>query len=129
MGNILICLTIAILSFHFFSVTYCLNGINRTVYNMPISAFESSIPLVQEIDKPVIYFDKDDLENKITYYLENALKRFTNSFDCKYYYYNQGDKSLCTSDYCDAVEITVTCKVLAIYDYQKSFNYYIRSNK
>ena len=62
MSNIIISLTIAVMSLHFFTVTYRLNGINRSLYNIPISIFESSIPLLQDTESFEPYYDKDKLE-------------------------------------------------------------------
>ena len=77
MGNILLSITIGILSLQFFSFTYRINGINRAVYNIPISIFEASIPLVQDVEKPKIYFDQDYLETYLTSYFDKVIYRYT----------------------------------------------------
>ncbi len=128
MGNIIFSITLAVLSFQFFTVTFQLTGINRTLYNVPISIFESSIPLAQEIDVPIMYYSKEMLEDKLTSYFDKSLERYTTSYSVDFYYYNQEDESVCRSDYCDAVEITLNAKVMVAMTYQKSARFYIQKN-
>ena len=66
MGNIIFSITIGILSLQFFTFTYRINGINRIVYNIPISIFEAAIPLVQDSNAPKMYFDKQYLSSELT---------------------------------------------------------------
>ena len=91
MSNIIISLAIAVMSLHFFTVTYRLNGINRSLYNIPISIFESSIPLLQDTESFEPYYDKDKLEEKLTYYLDNSISRYCHSYSVEFYYYYQED--------------------------------------
>ena len=128
MGNILFSITIAVLSFQFFTATYQLTGINRTLYNVPISIFESSIPLTQNVDTPVMYYNKETLESKLTSYFDKSLARYTTSYTLDFYYYVQEDESICRTDYCDAIEITLKAKVLVAMTYQKSARFYIQKN-
>ena len=64
MSNLIISITLAVLTLQFFTVTYRVNGINRTLYNIPIAIFETSIPLAQETDEPEIYYDANILDRK-----------------------------------------------------------------
>lgn len=128
MGNIMFCLTLVILSLQFFTVTYRLNGVNRTLYNIPISIFETSIPLVADDGVFIAYYDKEELDDKLTYYFDTSLKKYVNRYEVDYYYYNQSDYSICQSSYCDAIEITLTADILFNVHYQKSARFYIRSN-
>lgn len=128
MGNILFSLTIAILSLQFFTVTYRLNGINRTLFNIPLGIFEASIPLVEESDKIVMHYDKDELYERLTYYFDENLHKYVSKYRLKLYYYNQSNMSFCTKAYCDAVEITLSADVLLTVKYEKKAKFYIRSN-
>lgn len=127
MGNIIFSITIAILSFQFFTTTFQLTGINRTLYNIPIAIFESSIPLAQNTGVPKIYYDKEILYSKLTSYFDKSLSKYTSQYDLSLYYYSQEDESICR-DYCDAVEITIKAKVLLAFDYQQSARFYILKN-
>lgn len=128
MGNILLSITIGILSLQFFSFTYRINGINRAVYNIPISIFEASIPLVQDVEKPKIYFDQDYLETYLTSYFDKVIYRYTDKYRLLLYYYVQGDYSMCRTDYCDAVEVTLSAKITLFSNYSKSMRFYVHKN-
>ena len=102
---------------------------NRTLYYIPISIFESSIPLAQETEELIIYYDKPTLESKLTYYFDNNLSKYVSKYTLDFYYYNQSDESICKTDYCDAVEITLKADVLFTVTYEKSARFYIKSNR
>lgn len=129
MPNLIISVAFAILSLHFFTVTYRVTGINRTLYNIPISIFEVSIPLLQEDGDFTPFYDKEMLESKLTSYFHSTLHKYTEKYTVEYYYYNQEDFSYCTSSTCDAIEITLTSKIFINFNYQKTARFYIRNNK
>lgn len=128
MSNVLFSLFLTVVSFSFFVACRRVNGINRTLLNIPVAIFESSIPLVQERDEPIIYYDKEILESKLTSYFDKELPKYTERYFVGYYYYNQDDKSLCIDEYCTAVEIKVSAKVVFTMTYQKSVSFYIQHN-
>lgn len=129
MANIIISIIISVLSFSFFTVTYRVNGINRTIYNIPIAIFESSIPLVQEKEQPTIYFDKISVELKLTSYFVSNIRKYCDKFTVKFYYYNQEDYSYCSASTCDAVEIHLSADVLINYQYHRVARFYIEDNR
>ena len=128
MPNIMFSLLIAVLSLHFFTVTYRVNGVHRSLFNVPISIFESSIPLVDESSEPEIYFDKEVLEERLDTYFASQLRKYVSSYTLSYYYYNQEDFSICTTDYCTAIEINLKARIVLDFQYDKTANFYIRSN-
>lgn len=128
MGNILFSITLGILSLHFFTFTYRINGINRVMYNLPISLFESAVPLAQESSAPIMYFDKGYLEQELTSYIDKSIYKYTDSYSLNFYYYNQEDHSICRTDYCDAVEITLSAKITLFNNYSKVARFYIHKN-
>ena len=128
MTNILFSITIGILLLQFFSFTYRINGINRAVYNIPISIFEASIPLVQDTSDPKIYFDKQYLDDYLTSYFDKVIYRYTDRYSLNYYYYVQDDYSICRTDYCDAVEVTLNARITLFSDYSKTMRFYIHKN-
>lgn len=127
MGNIIFSITIAILSLQFFTATYQLNGINRTLYNIPISIFEASIDLVSSSEKPTLGFNGTKLQSYLTYYFDNSLSKYSNSYSFSIYYYNSADESFCRFD-CTDVEITLKAKVMLTYNYQKVARFHIQKN-
>ena len=128
MGNILFSITLGILSLQFFTFTYRINGINRVMYNLPISLFEASIPLAQENIEPIMYFDKQYLEQELTSYIDKSIYKYTDSYSLNFYYYVQDDHSICRGQYCDAVEITLSAKITLFDSYTKSARFYIHKN-
>lgn len=129
MANLIVSIVIAILSFSFFSVTYRVNGINRILYNIPVSIFESSIPLAQEVEEPIIYFSKAILENKLTSYFSSNLERYCSDYSLSFYYYNQEDYSYCSSITCDAIEINLQAEILINCQYNRTARFYIQDNR
>lgn len=97
--------------------------------NIPLSIFESSIPLVQDAEDPTIYFDKDLLHDKITYYLDSSINDLCVSYQLDFYYYNQIDESICKTDLCDAVEIDLKAEIFQFVNYNRRVRFYIQDNK
>ena len=123
---ILLALVTALTIFLFagFTLTYRLQTINRAIINTPIELFETSIPLVN-VDEANLYFDKIKLENKILDYYSSTIEEHFKTYDVDFYYYNQNDKSICVSDHCDAVEITISGNYFLTFTYEKSISYEI----
>ena len=128
MSNIIISLVIAVMSLHLFTVTYRLNGINRSLYNIPISIFESSIPLLDYNEEIGLYYNKETLKQKLTYYFNISISGLCHSYEMDLYFYNQGDDSVCLSKYCNAVEITINAKVIFFTEYHRTARFYISHN-
>ena len=128
MPNIMFSLLIGVLSLHFFTVTYRLNGVHRTLFNVPISIFEASIPLVEESENPSLYFSKEVLEEKLDTYFANQLKKYVSNYSLSFYYYNQEDYSICRDDQCTSLEINLKARIVLDFEYDKTANFYIRSN-
>ena len=128
MGNILFSITLGILSLQFFTFTYRINGINRVMYNIPISIFEAAIPLVQTSENPTIYFDKQYLEEHLTSYMDKSIYKYTDHFSLSFYYYSQGTFSLCRTGYCDAVEVTLNAQITLFDSYTKVARFHIQQN-
>lgn len=128
MGNIMMSITIGILSLQFFTFTYRINGINRVMFNMPISIFEASIPLVQDTNEPILYFDREYLLNELTSYVDKSIYKYTDRYSLDLYYYDQDDYSICRGDYCNAVEVTLNARITLFDDYSKTMRFYIHKN-
>lgn len=129
MSNLIVSIALAVLSLQFFTITYRVNGINRTLYNIPIAIFETSIPLAQEQEEPDIYFDANILEKKLTSYFDNNIKKYCSKYEVEIYYYNQEDFSYCTSQECDAVELTLTADMFISLNYKRTARFYIQDNR
>ena len=128
MINIGLAIMVMVMSFQCFTITYRLNGINRTLYDIPLSIFEVSIPLVHE-EEIVIYFDKDYLTNQLTYYFDNKLPFYTDDYQVTYYFTNTGDEAMCLIETCTAIEITLDAEIVFFTRYHKTARYEIREGK
>ena len=127
MANIGIAIIVMVMAVNCFTITYKLNGINRTLLDTPISLLEVAVPTVQESEEIAMYFDRDKLINNLTYYYDSKLVDFSNSYTLNYYFTNTGSDAVCTTDYCDAVEVTITADVVFTVKYSKTMRFEIRS--
>ena len=118
-------ISLTLFLFSSFTLSYRLQTINRVVINTPISIFESSISLLHYIEEHNLYFDKEALrKNLINYYDENLEKVFKD-YEMTLYFYNQESQSICVSDQCDAVKVTISGNIFFQMEINRSVNYEI----
>lgn len=128
MVTIIISLLVVVISFNFFMMSYQINGINRLVMSVPISLYETAIN-VFEIDEEIgPCFDKQILEENITYYFTFHMPRYTEDYELDFYYYNPIDHSLDMNDEVKAVEVTINANIILYYHYQKTMYYEVWKN-
>lgn len=119
---------VVFLSFNFFMISYQINGINRLVYAVPLSLYETAINMF-DIDEEIgPFFNKEILEDNINSYFDFHLPRYTDQYQISFYYYNPSDHSLDMDDEAQAVEITINSNLVLAKHYQKTMFYEIRSN-
>ena len=128
MAMIFFALLVVTLSFNFFMISYQVNGINRLVYGVPVSLFETSLNLYGVDENNCAFFIKDTLEEKLTSYFNALMKRYADDYTLDFYYYNPSNHSLCVSENCSAIEVTVEANLVLNYHYEKTLFYEIRSN-
>lgn len=126
MINIGIALMIMVMSVQCFTVTYRINGINRTLIETPTSLFEVSIPIIQDDGEYAAYYDKDKLKTSLTHYYDDKLKEYSSNYHIFYYYTNVGSTSICLLGKCDAIEITIRAKIIFLSEYSKTMRFEIR---
>lgn len=107
-----------------FSLSFSVQGLNRAIINTPIEL----IYRTAEYRNGSIYFNKNELESDLNSYYENTLSRYVSNYDVDYYFYNIDDGSMCYGSYCEAVEITVECKLMSTYDYKRVMYYEVKGN-
>lgn len=115
---------LAMFSIQFFTLNFEIQGLNRTVINTPIELMFATI----RVGDDQVSFDKVILERTLNSYYENQLPRYCKSYQVDYYYYNPIDESMCLSDKCNAVEISINCKLTMNYDYSRIMYYEIKDN-
>ncbi len=117
--------SLTIFLFSSFTISLRLQTINRAIIYMPIEVFETAIQVVNIDETEGLYFVKSRLQSNLDDYFEETVSRVMNDYSYSLYYYNQEDGSICTSDKCDAVEVTLTGHYIYNFSYTKSVNYEI----
>ena len=128
MVTIIIAFLVVVLSFNFFMMSYQINGINRLVMSAPMSLYETAINVFEIDEETGPYFDKEILEENITYYFTFHMPRYTEDYQLDFYYYNPIDHSLDMNDEVKAVEVTINANIILYYHYQKTMYYEIWRN-
>jgi hypothetical protein len=128
MVTIIISFLVVVLSFNFFMMSYQINGINRLVMSAPMSLYETAINVFEIDEEKGPYFDKEILEENITYYFTFHMPRYTEDYQLDFYYYNPIDHSLDMNDEVKAVEVTINANIILYYHYQKTMYYEIWRN-
>ena len=128
MVTIIISFLVVVLSFNFFMMSYQINGINRLVMSAPMSLYETAINVFEIDEEKGPYFDKEILEENITYYFTFHMPRYTEDYQLDFYYYNLIDHSLDMNDEVKAVEVTLNANIILYYHYQKTMYYEIWRN-
>ena len=110
---------IGVVSLQYFTLNYSIQGLNRAILFTPIELmYKGVVPLG---DKPRI--SRDDFEYIVLSYYDNIIPRYSKEYSVEFYYYNLSDQSMCLTDYCDGVEITIDCKLNITYDYHRVMYY------
>ena len=128
MVTVIISFLVVVLSFNFFMMSYQINGINRLVMSAPMSLYETAINVFEIDEETGPYFDKQILEENITYYFTFHMPRYTEDYQLDFYYYNPIDHSLDMNDEVKAVEVTINANIILYYHYQKTMYYEIWRN-
>lgn len=125
MINAFIAMIVCVMSFQIFTTTYQLSGINKTLINMPKSIIENSIPLEDEENNFIPTIDKTLLQENANEYFEKNLSRYTNEYKLQYLFYDKDTNRPCIIKNCSGVRITLTCKILQIFNYSQTMYYEI----
>ncbi len=128
MISMIISLLVAVLSFNFFMSSYQINGINRLVFGMPISLYETAINMLDIDEEKGPHFNKAELEGNINSFYAFHMPRYTDRYRLSFYYYNIASHSLDLTNEPRAVEVTVKAELVMFNMYQKKMFYEIRNN-
>lgn len=113
---------IGVVSLQLFALNYSIQGLNRAILYTPIELMYLSVSAYS--DEP--HFDQEAFEHIVLDYYDSILPRYTDGFNVMFYYYNTLDHSMCIKPTCNAVEITVSCKLNVTYDYSRTMFYELR---
>ncbi len=106
-------------SLQFFTLNFSIQGMNRAIIFTPIELMYKVVTSYGEVPT----FDKNDFQELILQYYSNTLPRYVKKYDVSFYYYNIEDESMCLTELCNGVEITVSCKLNLTYDYSRTMYY------
>ena len=112
--------------FNAFTVSFHLSAVNKAIVNTPKEIFETSIVIVNLVDEDNLYFDKELLNKNLLSYYQRVIKNHLTSYTVNQYFYNQNNGSVCTSENCNAVEVSVVGKYSYYFDYSRTLTYEIR---
>ena len=104
------------------------SGVNRTFLSMYKGVLESSVAYIDSRGNLVEpYFEKEILHDYVESYLEENLTRYVTHYEASIYYFNKEDETLCTSEYCTSVKISLECEINYFFHYAKARNFYVNS--
>ena len=110
---------IGAVSLQYFALNYSIQGLNRAILYTPIELMYKGVSSSSGI--PLI--DRDDFEYIVMSYYDHIIPRYSKSYEVTFYYYNSLDQSMCLTDNCDGVEITIDCKLNLTYEYHRVMFY------
>jgi len=105
-----------------FSISFSYQGLNRAIINTPIESMFRTV----EIENDGVYFDKTSFQNTMMRYYDNVIPRYAKEYNVEFYYFNLADGSMCISNFCTSVEISINCKLILNYEYSRTMTYSIR---
>jgi hypothetical protein len=105
-----------------FSLSFSIQGLNRAIINTPIEMMYRTVAF----DNSEMKFEKEKFEENIMSYYDSTIVRYSKSYEVDFYYYELEDGSMCLSDYCSGVEITVNCKLMMDYTFRRVMYYELR---
>ncbi len=115
---------IGLVSLQYFALNYSIQGLNRAILYTPIEIMYKG--LITYGDKPLI--SRDDFEYIVLSYYNNIIPRYSKNYTVDFYYYNLTDQSMCLTNNCEGVEITINCKLNLTYDYHRVMFYELKEN-
>lgn len=129
----MICIFIAlfamVIAVNMFYVSYQLCGINRIFINPPIALIESSVNMISNGDQPNLYFNKEDLIEKLTsYYDEKIEKLHVEDYTLTFTFVNPSNESYCTTSQCQGFKMKLKSELTFNLKYEREVYYKIQKN-
>lgn len=109
----------AMFSFQFFTLNYSIQGLNRAIIYTPIELMMMDV----SSQGSGVSFTTNEIEEHVLNYYNKTLPRYAKDYEVDFYFYNKEDDSICTSTYCDGVEITVDATLMISYKYHRVMFY------
>ncbi len=115
---------IGLVSLQYFALNYSIQGLNRAILFTPIEIMYKGVASLG--DKPRI--SRDDFEYIVLSYYDHIIPRYSKEYTVDFYYYNLSDQSMCLTDNCEGVEITINCKLNITYNYHRVMYYELKES-
>ena len=106
-----------------FSLSFSVQGLNRAIINTPIEMMYRTVAF----NNSEMKFEKEKFEENIMSYYDSTIIRYSKEYEVDFYYYDLSDGSMCLSNYCSGVEISVNCKLIMDYTFKRVMYYELRS--
>lgn len=115
---------IGLVSLQYFALNYSIQGLNRAILYTPIEIMYKGVSSLGE--KPLI--SRDDFEYILMSYFDHIIPRYSKEYTVDFYYYNLSNESMCLTDNCEGVEITIDCKLNITYQYHRVMYYELKES-
>ncbi len=115
---------IGLVSLQYFALNYSIQGLNRAILYTPIEIMYKGVASLGE--KPLI--SRDDFEYILMSYFDHIIPRYSKQYTVGFYYYNLSNESMCLTDNCEGVEITIDCKLNITYQYHRVMYYELKES-
>lgn len=109
----------ALFSFQFFTLNFAIQGLNRAIVYTPIELMMMDV----SSNGNKASFTTSEIEEHLVEYYDKTLLRYVKEYDIDFYFYNREDESICTSNYCDGVEIRIDTTIMLSYKYHRVMYY------
>jgi len=126
MINIFISVLMSLGLFNIFTITYRLDGINRTIVSAPMEIFEYSIPVAVFDTTEYLVFDVNKVKRKYVEYLDTVIYQYVNDYDVSFSFYTI--HSDLVSEKYEGVDITFSTKVTLV-NYERTMYYEISEGR
>ena len=129
MINILLSVLFSIFSLQIFTINYKISAFSKTLFNIPISLFEASVPLKDYKEGDKLFFNKSLLEVNINEYFSKSINGLCGEYIIRFVYFSTDDNLFCKTSKCDGVNITLIADILLGIKYKDTMSYHIKENK
>ena len=104
-----------------------LSQVNRVFMSIYKGMLEASVLTISDNGEPVVpYYNKSKLENYVDDYLKENLSKYIKDYTVNTLYYNDNTDIICNSN-CHKVSISLNAKINALYEYDKTQTFVVRS--
>ena len=120
----LVALSVIMVSFGLFTLSYQVIGMNRLIIYTPITEIERFV-LVEGDNK--LHFYDQKVKVDLDLYYKEKIENYTKIYEVDYYFYHKEDHSYCAYNFCDSIEIEVNATLYMNYQYHRKIYFEVRN--